>query len=420
MSLKSRLLNRNLKIQSISTHKAYEPLSCNIDILSYFENNPEVSALYIYASDKIYVEKNNVLAKSEIFLPDDNAIKDIIQSIADKYELIINAHNPYLNINLSNGIKINAIIPPMANNKHFLSIKRITKPEKNIDSLIFDKVLSNEMVLYLKECINKNLNIFVCGSAYTSKLSVLNAISNMISPKESIVTIETSPQLYIKNDCTLPLISYKPFFNKILKKAVNLKHNRIIIPDMDTSELLKIFEYVNTGYSGFLVSFSSRMYEDMVTSVQNAIALEHPNFSLENASHLIHSSIDVVVYIDKMPDGTQRITHIGEFLPEKDTIKLKDIFAWKSYKTKNKGCHYSTGLVSKYFSQDTLFPSALIEKHFTKEYKHNYIVEKSKISLKDKIRNEKEIKDSNIKKRIRNYKTLENEIRNIVTKRPLK
>lgn len=414
MSLKSRLLKKSIKPQNTQDDIGYESLSCNIDILNYFENNPEISSVLIYEPNKIYVEKNGVLAKSEMFLPDENAVKNIIETIANKYDLIINPQNPYFNINLAKGVKINAIIPPMSDQKPFLSIRRIVKPAKNLNKLIDENILSSEMVLFLKECLKKKLNIFVTGSAYTSKMNVLNAVANLISLKDSVVTIESSPQIKLKNDCILSLIKYRGFFNKILKKAVNLKHSRIVISDIDTSELLDVFDYINVGYDGFLASFSTKSYEDIISSVQNAITLAHSNFAPENSFSLITSSIDLIVHVSKMDDGTEKITRIGEFVKDNDGIRLKDIFIWKNLKTRNKGYHYSTGYISKHFTPEGLYPSGLLEKYFAKDYKHNYIVEKSKIDLKEKISRAQGYADSAIKKRIRSYKALEGEIKNII------
>lgn len=420
MSLKSRLLNKSTKAQNVQDDAGYDSLSCNIDILNYFENNPEVSSISIYDPNKIYVEKNGVLAKSEMFLPEENSVKKIIESIANKYDIIINPQNPCFNINLAKGVKINAIVPPMSDKKAFLSIRRIAKPEQNINKLIDENVLSNEIVLFLKECLKNRLNIFVTGSAYVSKVNVLNTIANLISLKDSVITIESSPQVKVRNDCLLSLIKYRGFFNKVLKKAIKLNHNRIVISDVDTSELLDVFDYINAGYSGFLASFSAKSYEDTVASVQNAITLAHPNFAPQNAASLITSSIDILVYISKMEDGTEKITHIGEFAKDNEGIKLKDIFVWKSLKTRNKGYHYSTGYVSKHFNTEGLYPSGLLEKYFSKDYKHNYIVDKSKVNLKEKISMAQEYSDSAIKKRIKSYKTLEGELKNIVKKDPKK
>lgn len=410
MSLKNRLLNKTIKVKEEIVASVVP--SYNLDILNYFENNLDISSILIYGPHNIYVEKDGAMVESDLSFKDMESFISAIEKIANQYDRIISSQNPSYNITLSNGIKINAIIPPMIKEGAYLSLRRQPKCLRNFEGIIEDKIISNEILLFLKECLNMNLNIFVTGEAQVNKTNILNFLANKISQNENIITIESVPQLKLKRDCVLKLIKHKGNFQKTIKKAINLNHDRIVVSDANISELVSLFEYINSGYNGFLTSFSSKSYEEMVSSLQNLIMLAYPNLTEQNANALINSSMDILVFVSKTKDGCCRITHISEIIKNKNGIKLQDIFVWKESKTKtNKfnGTHFSTGLKSKYFVDNSFSSIGFLEEYFAKEYKHNYIGKNKEKTVESSNKSKKS--DSVIKTKINKYKSLKEKIK---------
>ncbi len=409
MSLKSRLLNKNSKLKKEEQTLAI-PSSTTFDVLNYFENNPHISSVLMYGADKIFVEKDGILKEADIFLKDDQSLVSIIEGIANQYDRIINSQNPSYTIILANGIKITAMMAPLLKEGAFLSLKRQSKCSKNFDGIIDNKIISNEISLFIKGCLAAKLNVFVNSHAQVNKANILNYITNQIPSGESIVTMESFPQLKIKRDSALGMIKHKGSFSKTLRKAINLGHDRIVVSEATINELVAIFEYINFGHSGFLASFSSKSYEEMLTSLQNLIMLSFPNLSEENAASLIYSSIDIIVFVDKTKDGTERITKIAELVKTKSGIKIQDLFVWKESKSKTdkfNGSHYSTGDVSRFFTDSALSGLGFLEEYFNKEYKHNYI--ESKVS-KNSLSLSKTKKNSSSEK-LSKYKSLKDKIK---------
>ncbi len=409
MSLKSRLMNKNNKLKKEAVSVVL-PTGSNIDILSYFENNPDLSALLIYAPEKIFVDKDGILSESEITLKDEESFLSIIEGIANQYDRIINAQNPSYTIMLANGIKITAMLPPLVKDGAFLSLRRQPKCSKKLEGVVENKIVSNEILLFLKECLNSKLNIFVTGKTQINKSNILNYLANQTQPDETIITIETMPQLKIKRDNSLGLIKNKANFAKILRKAVNLEHGRIVISDASITEMVSLFEYINMGYGGFLTSFSSKSYGEMLSSLQNLIMLSFPNLNEQNTNALISSSVDIVVHVAKTKDGVERITSVSELVKTKTGLKLQDLFEWKESKSKTdkfNGNHVSTGIISRYFKDNSFLSLGFLEEYFIKEYKHNYIGKKRNNLLEQPVKNKNGKSASALSK----YKSLKEKIK---------
>ncbi|MDD3237198.1 MAG: ATPase, T2SS/T4P/T4SS family [Candidatus Gastranaerophilales bacterium] len=381
MSLKSRLLNKKnnqpKEEDSFIIQKPIESVEpAKIDLLNYFEMHNDIDSITIYGVDKIYCEKNNLPVETDLFFPTDESILKEINAIANKFDKIINAQNPTFSLILSNGVKVDAIIPPLIENGAFLSIKKNNSINKKKTDFIKEKAISNEMILFLKECLKNKLNIFITGDANVDKTSVLNFILNLSNKENSLITLEAIPELKPKTEKIVNLIKHHGNIQKTIKKALKLNFDRFAISNCEINELITVFEYINQGYNGFVTSFSTKSCNSFLSSVQSLILLNHPNMSKENTDTLISSSIDIVVQVAKTADEQERIIAISEIDETKSTIKSEDIFIWKESSgktTRTKAHHISTGAKSKFFSSDICSSLSFSDNYFEKTYKHNYI-----------------------------------------------
>lgn len=420
MSLKSRLLEKSKK--NITKPKMQEEnievvknssfvSSSRFNIVDYFESHSEIDCLSIYSFDKVFVQKTGVVEESDLIFKDNDEVRKIIDILANEYDVIINSQSPSFNISLGNRIKINAIIPPMIKEGAFLSLRRVAKSGGFGSAHDGHKFVSNEISLFLKECLKKNLNIFVAGNNNVDKISALNYIANLISDDESIVTIEAMPQLKLKQDCTINLVKYKNAFAKIIKKAVNLRQDKIIIADARIEELQALYEAIVSGTTGVITSLSVKSYNDLIPSLQNLILLNSPNFNLDNANSLISTAIDIIVYVDKTRDGSNKITNVSEFSNSKTELLLQNLFVWEESKLKSQkdeGCHMSLDIKSKFFNKENFYSMGFIEEYFAKDHKHSYM---TKTTANNKTKTTSAPEKAKIEKQLAKYKSLKEKIK---------
>jgi len=420
MSLKSRLLEKSKK--NLKKEKPKEEVaeviktstlasSGKFNIVDYFENRSEIDSLSIYSFDRVFVEKSGVVEESDLFFKDNDEVRKIIDVLANEYDVIINSQSPSFSVSLGNRIKINAIIPPMIKDGAFLSLKRVMKSSDSNPLNGDNKFVSNEISLFLKECLKRNLNVFVAGNSSVDKFSALNYIASLIPQEESIVTIEAAPQLKLKQNCTINLVKYKNAFAKIIKKAMNLKQDKIIIADAKIEELQALYEAIVSGTTGIITSLSVKSYNDLIPSLQNLILLNNQNFNVENANSLISTAIDVIVYVDKTKDGNVKITNVAEFSSSKPELTLQDLFVWEESKLKTQkgeGIHLSLDVKSKFFSKENFYSMGFMEEYYAKAHKHSYMTKPSSTA---KVKTAPAEEKAKIEKQIAKYKSLKEKLK---------
>src|SRR3546814_5632698 len=112
---------------------------------------------------------------------------------------------------LPDGSRVNAIIPPLAIDGPFLTIRKFATDPFMAADLVGFGTLDERSVRFLRACIEGRLNIIVSGGTGTGKTTLLNVLSPFIPNEERIVTVEDRPEEHTSELQSLMRISYAVF-----------------------------------------------------------------------------------------------------------------------------------------------------------------------------------------------------------------
>jgi pilus assembly protein CpaF len=88
-----------------------------------------------------------------------------------------------------------------------------------------------------------------------------------------------------------------------------------------------MLQAMNTGHEGSLTTIHANSPRDALARLETLVLTAGVDLPLRAIREQISSAFDVLVQIQRLVDGTRRITHITEVLRmESDIITLQDIF----------------------------------------------------------------------------------------------
>src|SRR6202034_4405442 len=122
----------------------------------------------------------------------------IIDKIVSQVGRRVDESNPMVDARLSDGSRVNAIIPPLAVDGPLLSIRRFSTDKLMPPDLVDRRAMTPGMMELLESAVKARMNIIIAGGTGAGKTTLLNALSAFISPKERIVTIEDAAELQLK------------------------------------------------------------------------------------------------------------------------------------------------------------------------------------------------------------------------------
>ena len=113
-----------------------------------------------------------------------------------------------------------------------------------------------------------------------------------------------------------------------INKDINfINANRIIVPDVNILEFVKILEFILYGYKSFVFTINIKSYDNILENIKTLISLYYKNLSESAIENLLGSSDSIIVYIDKNDDGLFFVSHIGSIEYKNKSLNIIDLYS---------------------------------------------------------------------------------------------
>jgi len=250
----------------------------------------------------------------------------------------VDESNPMVDARLSDGSRVNAIVPPLAVDGPLLSIRRFGTDKLMPADLVEKKALMPGMMDLLEAAVKAKLNIVIAGGTGAGKTTLLNALSAFISPKERIVTIEDAAELQLKQP-HLARLETRPANlegqgavrqRQLLVNALRMRPDRIVVGEVRGEEALDMLQAMNTGHDGSLTTVHANSPRDAISRLEVMVSLANANMQMVSVRQQIASAVQVLVQAARLSDGSRRVVNITEVTGmEGDMVTLQDIFVFE-------------------------------------------------------------------------------------------
>jgi len=300
--------------------------------------DPDASDILINRYNQVYVEKFGKLSKVDVSFRDDEHLMQIIDRIVSKVGRRIDESSPYVDARLTDGSRVNAIIPPLALDGPVLSIRRFGINPLRMNDVLANDSISPEMALILEGCIKARLNILISGGTGTGKTTLLNILSEYIPNDERIVTIEDSAELQMKQEHVVRLETRPPNIEgqgqvtqrDLVRNALRMRPDRIIVGEVRGGEALDMLQAMNTGHDGSLSTVHANSTRDALSRVSTMVLMAGMDLPERAIREQIASAIHLIVQLVRLSDGTRRVVSISEITGmEGNTIVMQNIFTFE-------------------------------------------------------------------------------------------
>ncbi len=177
----------------IQEAKGYGPLDPLLE-------DPTISDILVNGANSVFVERGGKLYKTDVKFKDNQHLKNIIERIVSKVGRRIDEKSPMVDARLTDGSRVNAVIPPLAIDGPSLSIRKFKQDAGSLESLLKWGSLTKEMAETLSMAVKARLNIVISGGTGAGKTTLLNSLSSQIPNDERIITIEDSAELALQQE----------------------------------------------------------------------------------------------------------------------------------------------------------------------------------------------------------------------------
>lgn len=311
----------------------------------YF-NDPQISEIMVNGPDQIFIEKNGKLLLTDAKYDSEIQLRLAVNHIINPFGRYISPMHPMVDAHLRDGSRVNAVIPPVAQQGSCLSIRRFLKDKLSVQDLIDKNALTQGMADFVSVCVAARLNVVVAGNTSSGKTTFLNILARSIPNEERIVTIEDSVELQMMQTHKISLEARPPDYRgegqvtirDLVKNSLRMRPDRIVVGEIRGGEALDMLQAMNTGHDGSMTTVHSNSARDTLSRLETMTLMAGFELPVLAIRKQIASALDLIIYLTRFPDGTRKVTQISEVSGmESEVITLTDIFMFQQNGTDQEG-----------------------------------------------------------------------------------
>lgn len=317
-----------------------------VGAMDKFFDDPQISEIMINGPSQIFIEKEGKLILTDAKYESELQLRLALNHIINPFGRYVSYKHPTVDAHLKDGSRVNAVIPPVAQQGTCISIRRFLKDKLSVQDLIDKNALTQGMSDFVAVCVAARLNIIVAGNTSSGKTTFLNILARSIPDDERIVTIEDSVELQMMQTHKVSLEARPPDYNgegqvtirDLVKNSLRMRPDRIVVGEIRGGEALDMLQAMNTGHDGSMTTVHSNGPRDTLSRIETMTLMAGFELPVLAIRKQIAAAVDLIVYLTRFPDGTRKVTQISEVAGmESEVITLTDIFVFQQTGTDQEG-----------------------------------------------------------------------------------
>jgi pilus assembly protein CpaF len=282
--------------------------------------DPTVEEVMVNGPGQVYVERAGRIEAADARFANEEELRNAIERILAPLGRRIDELSPMVDARLADGSRVNAVIPPLAIDGPALSIRRFGASRLGPGELLELGTLTESHLTLLERAVAERRSVLVSGGTGSGKTTLLNALSGFVSPEERLVTIEDAAELRLRGRHVVRLESRpagvegrgEVTIRDLLRNALRMRPDRIVIGEVRGAEALDLLTALNTGHRGALSTVHANSPADALARLETLALMAGLGLPHGAIADQVRRGIDVVAHLERLPDGSRRVTEIAD------------------------------------------------------------------------------------------------------------
>lgn len=298
----------------------------------------EISDIMICGPEKVYIEVNGKIELTPVRFRNENQLINTCRRIVSAVGRRVDEASPICDARLLDGSRVAIVVPPLSPDGTTMTIRKFKKDKLGLPDLINYGSLSPSaarVIEILSEC---RCNVLVSGGTGSGKTTLLNCVTRYFSPGERIITIEDAMELQLQQPHVVRWETRPPnlegkgevTISDLLKAALRHRPERIIIGEIRGKEAFDLLQAMNTGHDGSAGTVHSNSPSEAIGRLESMVAMGGWNLPSSQVRQQIVGSLDVIIQVSRLRDGSRKVTHITEVCGlEGEVVQLQDLMRYE-------------------------------------------------------------------------------------------
>ena len=276
--------------------------------------DPTVTDVLVNAYDEVWVDRGGGTERADVVFADDAHVVAVLARVLGLLGVRLDRAHPWADAVLPGGVRLHALLPPLASHP-VVTLRRVPPVVPSWDELVRWTTLDPAAVHLLRAAVHERRNLVVCGRAGVGKTTILSRLLGEVGT-DRLVVIEDAPELAAPGVHVVALRVRPPTpegvggidVATLVRNALRMRPDRIVVGEVRGAEVADVLQAMNTGHSGSMTTVHANSARDALVRLEGMALLAGVPPAAAQAQ--VASAVDVVVGLERGPDGGRRVAEI--------------------------------------------------------------------------------------------------------------
>lgn len=296
-----------------------------------------VSWLLVNGPDWIYAEQKGRLILADLTFDDGDHVRRVIDRLLDPVGVRLSESRPLWQGWLPGHHRVVAAIPPVAPHGPLLGIWKHSGLSMDAEGFLRFGSMTHEMLDLLRACVVGQLNILITGPADAGKTTLLNLLCSFLSADDFIVYVAASgaPELSRGLD-RVTMLSERPAdlhgvggtpLIEVLRcaTAITIPTDRLVLESGRGPTAYEACHALIGVERPWFATLEAATPGEALSRLRALAAEADADAGSDRYIRRIARSVDVVVHVERLADGTRKVISISDVEYERGRLAVRDI-----------------------------------------------------------------------------------------------
>ncbi|MEU4473802.1 TadA family conjugal transfer-associated ATPase [Micromonospora sp. NPDC023888] len=219
--------------------------------------DPEVTDVLVNGT-RVWVDRGSGLQQVAVPFGSIEDVRRLAQRLVASAGRRLDDGSPYADARLRDGTRLHAVLPPVATEGPYLSLRTFRHRPFTLDELVRHGTVPRPVAPLLAAVVAARLAYLVTGGTGSGKTTLLNTLLGMVPATERIVLVEDAAELRPGHPHVVGLQARTAnvegsglvSLGDLVRQALRMRPDRLVVGECRGGEVVDLLAALNTGHDG--------------------------------------------------------------------------------------------------------------------------------------------------------------------------
>ncbi|MEU7757385.1 MULTISPECIES: TadA family conjugal transfer-associated ATPase [Micromonospora] len=282
---------------------------------------------------RVWVDRGRGLQQVAVPLGTLDDVRRLAQRLTSAAGRRLDDASPYADARLPDGTRLHAVLPPVATDGPYLSLRTFRQRPFTLDELVERGTVPRPVAPLLAALVAGRLAYLVSGGTGSGKTTLLNTLLGLVPGTERIVLVEDAAELRPVHPHVIGLQARTANvegagavgLGDLVRQALRMRPDRLVVGECRGAEVVDLLAALNTGHDGGAGTLHANAPADVPARLEALGMLGGlPRLALHAQ---VAAALQVVLQLRRTGEG-RVLDSIGLLLPDGPDRVVRVVPAW--------------------------------------------------------------------------------------------